>query len=206
MADRILLFDVGNVIIDWQPIQLYRQIFGNQAEAEAFLREVCTMDWHVEHDRGRSFAEGARLLKAQFPHHAEAIDAWRGRWWDMFDGYVDGVPTLIARLEEAGHPLFGLSNMSHEVWPETCERFPILKVLRDVLISGEVGLIKPDPAIYEATHEMMGRPDKASVFFIDDSLRNVEAARAFGFGAHHFTSGQALEKALVENGFLSSAA
>lgn len=206
MSQRIILFDVGNVVIDWEPLRLYRQMFDTAEEAEAFCRDVCNMAWHVEHDRGRSFAEGARILKAEFPHYSEQIDAWRGRWWDMFHGYVPGVPTLIGRLEEAGHPLYGLSNMSQEVWPETCERFAILKVLRNVVVSGEIGLVKPDPKIYEAAHERMGRPDKDSVFFIDDSLRNVEAARDFGFRAHHFTSGDALEKDLVAEGFLPAAA
>ena len=206
MTDHIILFDIGNVIIDWQPIRLYRQIFPDQQSAEDFLTEVCTMDWHVEHDRGRSFAEGAKILKAQFPQYADEIDAWRDRWWDMFDGYVDGMPPLIGRLEEAGHPMFGLSNMSQEVWPETCDRFPMLKVLREVLVSGKVGLVKPEPAIYEATHDMMGCPDKDNVFFIDDSLKNVDAARDFGFRAHHFLSSEGLEKALIEEGFLASAA
>ena len=92
--------------------------------------------------------------------------------------------------------------MSAEVWPETRERFPMIKLLRDVVVSGEEGLIKPDPAIYQVTLERVGRTDPADVFFIDDSLKNIEAARAFGFTAHHFTGAEALEAALVAEGFL----
>jgi|TARA_R100000501_G_C2600726_1_gene97855 HAD superfamily hydrolase (TIGR01509 family) len=124
----------------------------------------------------------------------------------MFDGYVTGVPALIARLEEAQLPLFALSNMSAEIWPETVQRFPMLKLFRDVVVSGEEGLIKPDPAIYELAHQRLGQPEKASVFFIDDSLKNVEAAREFGFRAHHFTDAATLEAALLEEGLLQPAA
>lgn len=202
MPDRFILFDLGNVVIDWQPVRLYRKIFGNDADAEVFCRDVCNMDWHVEHDRGRTFAEGARLLKAQFPEYAAEIDAWHGRWFEMFDGYVSGVPALMARLEEAGHPLFGLSNMSAEVWPETRERFAMIKLLRETVISGEEKLIKPDPALYEIAHKRMGEPAREKVFFIDDSQKNVDAARQFGFQAHRFQSAEGLEAALVHEGLL----
>ena len=205
MSDRIILFDLGNVILEWSPVRLYRKIFPSAAEAEAFCRDVCNMAWHVEHDRGRTFAEGARLLKQDFPHYADEIDAWHGRWFEMFDGYVPGVLPLMGRLEEAGYPLYALSNMSHEVWPETRERFAMLKIFRDAVISGAEGLIKPDRAIYDVAHERMGRPDRASVFFIDDSQKNVDAARDFGFRAHQFTTAQALEAALVEEGILQPA-
>ncbi|RIJ24020.1 HAD family phosphatase [Henriciella barbarensis] len=205
-AEPIVLFDLGNVVIDWLPLRLYRKIFASEAEAEAFCRDVCNMDWHVEHDRGRTFAEGARLLKQDHPHYADEIDAWHRRWFEMFDGYVSGVPALIARLEEAQVPLFALSNMSAEIWPETVERFPMLKLFRDVVVSGEEELIKPDPAIYELTHARLGQPPKDSVFFIDDSLKNIEAARAYGFRGHHFTDAESLEAALIEEGLLAPAA
>ena len=199
---RIILFDLGNVVVDWKPVRLYRKIFGSEAAAEAFCNDVCTMAWHVEHDRGRTFAEGARQLKAVYPEYADEIDAWHGRWFEMFDGYEIGVPPLMARLEEAGHPLYGLSNMSAEVWPEMRERFPMLKRLRDVVISGEEGLIKPDPAIYEVSFRRTGASHPGDIFFIDDSLKNIEAAQAFGFRAHHFQGADGLESALIEEGFL----
>lgn len=202
MSERIILFDLGNVVVDWKPVRLYRKIFNTDAEAEAFCRDVCNMAWHVEHDRGRTFADGAAALKTVYPQYADEIDAWHGRWFEMFDGYVDGVPALMARLEEAGHPLYGLSNMSAEVWPETLERFPLIKILRDVVVSGEEGLIKPDRKIYELTLHRLGNPAPSEVFFIDDSLKNIEAARAFGFEGHHFRDAGRLEKALISEGFL----
>ena len=202
MPERIILFDLGNVVVDWNPVRLYAKIFPTLEEAEAFCTDVCNMAWHVEHDRGLSFAEGARRLKAVYPHYAEEIDAWHGRWFEMFDGYEPGVPALMARLEEAGHPLYGLSNISAEIWPEMLERFAMIRILRDVIVSGEEGLIKPDPKIYEVALKRMGHPDPADVLFIDDSLKNVEAARALGFGVHHFQGAAGLEQALVEEGFL----
>jgi FMN phosphatase YigB (HAD superfamily) len=206
VTERFILFDVGNVIIDWNPVRLYRKIFGTQAEAEVFCRDICNMAWHVEHDRGRTFASNARRLKADYPQYADEIDAWRERWFEMFNGYVAGMPPLIARLEEAGYPLYGLSNMSHEVWPETCDRYPMLRVLRDVVVSGKVKLIKPDPEIYAAAHALMGHPDRDRVLFIDDSLKNVQAARRYGFMAHHFTSVEVLQADLISQGFLLPAA
>lgn len=202
MPERIVLFDLGNVVVDWQPIRLYRKIFPTEEEAQAFLRDVCNMAWHVEHDRGLSFAEGARRLKAEHPHYAEEIDAWHGRWFEMFYGYVEGVPEIMARLDEAGRPLYGLSNMSAEVYPGTVERFPAIKRLRDVVVSGEEGVVKPDRRIYEIALERMGHPAPGDVFFIDDSLKNVGAATALGFDAHHFKDAARLEIALKDRGLL----
>ncbi|MEM5515600.1 HAD family phosphatase [Henriciella sp. AS95] len=199
---RIILFDLGNVVVDWKPVRLYRKIFDTEAEAEAFCNDVCTMAWHVEHDRGRSFADGARELKSRYPQYSDEIDAWHGRWFEMFDGYESGVPALMARLEEAGHPLYGLSNMSAEVYEETRERFPMIKLLRDVVVSGEEGLIKPDPAIYDISFKRTGARHPSEVFFIDDSLKNIQAARNFGFRTHHFQGAEGLEKALIDEGFL----
>ena len=202
MPERIVLFDLGNVVVDWQPIRLYRQIFSTEDEARRFCDEVCTLAWHVEHDKGVPMAENAAPLKAAHPHLSDAIDAWRTRWFDMFEGYVGHTDKLIERLDAAGVPLFGLSNMPAEVWPETVERFPVMNRLRDVVVSGEEGVVKPDRRIYEIALERMGQPDPADAFFTDDSLKNVEAAAALGFDAHHFTGTDDLEQALAARGLL----
>ena len=202
MPERIVLFDLGNVVVDWQPIRLYRKIFPTEEEARRFCDEVCTLAWHVEHDLGVPMDEHAARLKADYPHHADAIDAWRLRWFDMFDGYVDGTEDLVERLHAAGQPLYGLSNMPAEVWPDMLEAFPVMRRLRDVVVSGEEGVVKPDRRIYEIALERMGHPAPDNVFFIDDSLRNVEAAAALGFDAHHFKDAANLEAALKDRGFL----
>lgn len=202
VSDRIVLFDLGNVVVDWQPIRLYRKFFGTEEDAQRFVDQVCTLAWHVEHDKGVPMAENAAALKALYPQFSPEIDAWRTRWFEMFDGYVGGTDALIERLHAAGHPLYGLSNMPAEVWPETIERFPAIKRLRDVVVSGEEGVVKPDPAIYEIALARMGQPDPARVFFTDDSLRNVHAAAELGFDAHHFQGADDLEHALVSRGLL----
>ncbi len=202
MKARIVLFDLGHVVVDWQPIRLYRQYFSSEAEARAFCDDVCNMDWHVQHDRGVSMAENAARLIAQYPQYETEILAWRTRWLDMFEGYVPGVPQLMARLEERKTPLYGLSNLPAEIAQETFDAFPMIRLLRDVIVSGTEKVIKPDPRIYQIALERMGNPDPGEVFFIDDRLPNIEAARALGFGGYHFDHAAGLERALIEQALL----
>lgn len=202
MSARIVLFDLGNVVVDWQPIILYRQYFETEAEAEAFCRDICSMAWHTNHDRGVSMAENAAPLIAQYPQYADQIKAWRTRWLDMFVGYVPGTPQIMARLEEARVPLYGLSNIPDEVAAETFDAFPMIKILRDVVVSGAEKVVKPDPEIYDIALARMGRPDPSDVFFIDDNAANIEAAEKLGFRTHHFKGAAGLETALIAEGLL----
>ncbi|MDG1825894.1 MAG: HAD family phosphatase [Henriciella sp.] len=202
MSAHIVLFDLGNVVVDWQPIRLYREYFDTEAAAAAFVRDVCNMDWHVNHDRGVSMAENAKPLIAKFPQYETEILAWRSRWLDMFEGYVPGTPQLMARLEEAGVPLYGLSNIPDEVADETFDAFPMIHVLRDVIVSGAEEVVKPSPEIYQIALARMGNPDPSEVLFIDDSLKNIEAANALGFRTHHFQDAAGLETALLAEGLL----
>ena len=202
MGARIVLFDLGNVVVDWQPIRLYRDLFDTGEEAELFVRDVCNMDWHVHHDRGVSMADNAKPLIAQYPHYESQIRAWRTRWLDMFEGYVPGMPSLVARLEENRIPLYGLSNLPAEVAQETFDAFPVIKMLRDVVVSGAEKTVKPEARIYEITLARMGNPDPSDVLFIDDRENNCAAAEAFGILAHRFKSAQDLETRLVQEGLL----
>lgn len=202
MAARIILFDLGNVVVDWQPLHLYRQMFETPAAAEAFCRDVCNMDWHIQHDLGVSFADNAARLTAAYPHYEAEIRAWRARWLDMFTGYVPGVPQLIARLEKRGHPLYGLSNLSEEVAEETFDAFPVIRILRDVVVSGAEKCIKPDTKIYQIALDRMGNPPPGEVLFIDDREDNTQAASQLGFKTHHFRDAARLEQALEAEGLL----
>ena len=202
MSAQIVLFDLGNVVVDWRPVRLYREYFDSEAAAAAFVRDVCNMAWHVNHDLGMSMDENAAPLIARHPEYESQIRAWKTRWLDMFEGYVPGVPVLMARLEEAGIPLYGLSNIPAEVADITFDAFPMIHILRDIVVSGAEGVVKPDPKIYQIALDRMGNPDPGSVFFIDDSIRNVEAAQAQGFRAHHFQGADGLERALVAEGLL----
>ena len=202
MSAQIVLFDLGNVVVDWQPIRLYREYFETEAAAAAFVRDVCNMDWHVNHDRGVSMADNAVPLIAKFPEYETQIKAWRTRWLDMFEGYVPGTPVIMAKLEEAGIPLYGLSNIPAEVADETFDAFPMIHILRDVVVSGVEQVVKPDPKIYQIALERMGHPDPSEVFFIDDSLKNIDAAAKLGFRTHHFQGAAGLERALSAEGLL----
>lgn len=202
MTAQIVLFDLGNVVVDWQPITLYRQYFDTEADAQAFCRDVCNMAWHVNHDRGVPMADNAAPLIAQYPEFETQIKAWRTRWLDMFVGYVAGTPQIMARLEEARIPLYGLSNIPDEVAQETFDAFPMIKILRDVVVSGAEKVVKPHREIYDIALARMGNPDPATVFFIDDSLPNIEAAKALGFRTHHFKDAAGLETALIAEGLL----
>ena len=202
MTAQIVLFDLGNVVVDWQPIILYRQYFDTEAEAQAFCRDVCNMAWHVNHDRGVPMADNAAPLIAQYPQFEQQIKAWRTRWLDMFVGYVTGTPQIMVRLEEARIPLYGLSNIPDEVAQETFDAFPMIKILRDVIVSGAEKVVKPHREIYDIALSRMGHPDPATVLFIDDSLPNIEAAKALGFRTHHFKDAAGLEAALILEGLL----
>lgn len=202
MGARIVLFDLGHVVVDWQPIKLYRDLFETEEEAQVFVRDICNMDWHVEHDRGVSMADNAQPLIEKYPHYASHIRAWRTRWLDMFEGYVPGMPPLMARLEEARVPLYGLSNLPAEIAQETFDAFPMIKLLRDVVVSGEEKVIKPERRIYEIALARMGNPDPSDVLFADDREKNCVAAEAIGIKAHHFTGAAGFEARLRAEGFL----
>lgn len=198
----MVLFDLGNVVLDWDPLRLYLKRFDEPADARAFCADVCTLEWHTNHDRGVSFEDNAAPLIAAYPHFEDHIRAWRTGWLDMFHGYVPGVPGLMARLEEARVPLYGLSNLPSEVAEETFDTFPIIKLLRDVVVSGAEGVVKPDPRIYEIALTRMGHPDPKKVFFIDDREENVRAAVALGMRGHVFHGAVGLERALADFGFI----
>jgi len=202
MAGLIALFDLGRVVLDWEPARLFSRLLPDAEERDRFLSDICTMEWHTRHDAGVSFADNALPLIAKFPEYETEIRAWGGRWMEMFDGYIDGTPALIERLEARNVPLYALSNMPSETWPMMLEHFPLLKRFRHTVVSGDIGLVKPDPAIFAHTLRMLGDPAPSDVFFIDDSEKNIIAANALGFRTHLFRCAEGLEAALVAEGLL----
>ena len=199
----IAVFDVGGVLIEWDPRHLYRKLFaGDEASMEHFLATICTHEWNRGQDAGRSFAEGCRLLKADYPDKAALIDAYGTRFDEMMPGPIDGMVEILAELRERGTPLYGLTNFSAETYPSTFERFDFLRWFEGVLVSGEVGVIKPDPRIYRLLLERFALDPQRTVY-IDDVEANVAAARPFGIHAIHFTSPAALREELVGLGLLA---
>ena len=198
----IVVFDLGGVLIDWDPRHLYRKLFaGDEAAMEHFLATVCTREWHRHHDAGRSFAEGARILKDRHPDKAELIDAFGARQDEMLAGPIAGTVEILQELRDRGTPLYALSNWPAEGFPLARRRFDFLGWFHGIVISGEIGAIKPQPRIYEALIERFAI-DPRSAIFIDDSEANAAAARSFGIHAVHFTNPAALRVELVALGLL----
>ena len=195
-----IIFDLGGVLIDWNPRYLYRKVFG-EAEMERFLAEVCNPDWNLRLDAGRPFHEAIREKQAAWPHYFEAIEWWQTRWVEMLHGPVAGTVELLRELLDRGHPVYALTNWSAETYPLACERFEFLGWFRELVVSGRVGLAKPDPAIYRLAAARFG-VEPAGTIFIDDAPRNVETALGLGFDGILFTGAEALRRSLQERGLL----
>jgi len=198
----IAIFDLGGVLIDWNPRHLYRKLFGgDEAAMELFLATVCNSAWNVRQDGGRPIAEATRELTLAYSHHAELIAAFYRRFDEMMPGPIEGTVAILAELHERGVPIYGLTNFSAETYPLALARFPFIGRLRGVIVSGEHGIVKPDPAIYRLLTDRFGI-DPSSAVFIDDVKRNAEGAEAVGIKGIHFTGPEALRAELVALGLL----
>ncbi|EJL37154.1 haloacid dehalogenase superfamily protein, subfamily IA, variant 3 with third motif having DD or ED [Caulobacter sp. AP07] len=200
-APRALLWDVGNVIVRWDPRTLYAKIFKEPADLDRFLSHVGTLDWHAATDRGVTFADNIAALSAEHPHHAEHIAAWWDRWPEMFSGTIPETESVIEDLAARGVPQFGLTNMSGETWPGVRAMSPAFRHFRDTVVSGDERVIKPDPRIFEIVLARTGLAP-GELLFVDDSAANIAAAAAMGFHTHHFTDPAALRPAIERFGLL----
>jgi 2-haloacid dehalogenase len=199
----VVIFDLGGVLLDWNPRHLYRKLFqGDEAAMEHFLATVCNGAWNLQQDAGRSIAEACALLKADHPDKDHLIDAYYSRHLDMIVGPIAGSVAILAELPERGTPLYFLSNYSAETYPLALARYDFLSWFAGGIVSGEHGVVKPDLAIYRLLldrHDI--DPDRA--VFIDDVAVNAEAARPFGIHPVHFQSAEGLRRELVELGLLT---
>jgi 2-haloacid dehalogenase len=197
-----VIFDVGNVLYGWDPDSfLVRQIADDEARMR-FVDEVGLWDWHETLDGGRPYAEAAADLSERFPQYAHLIEAWSEHFGETITGPVPGVHALVEELDERGVPLFAITNFSADFWPPFFERErAFFGRFRDIVVSGEVKLLKPDPAIYYLALDRFGLRPRESLF-IDDRAINVEAAKAVGMNAHLFTSAEALRAQLTASGLL----
>ena len=192
---RTVVFDVGGVLVEWDPRHLYRSRFETEEEMEAFLAEVCTWEWHHRHDKGVPFAESIPALSAAFPEHAEAIALWASHYQEMVPGEVSGTADVVRDLHAAGDRLLVLSNMPSEVWAPLTERFDWFSLFDGEVVSGDEKVVKPDPAIYRILIERFDVDPTTSVF-VDDRQENVDAAAALGFDAVLFTDAASLRASL----------
>ena len=196
-----VVFDIGNVLVHWEPRALYRKIFATEAEVDWFITNVCNSAWNLEQDRGRSFAAAVREATARFPEHAEAIAAYDLRWHETVLGPIDGTVEILEDLRQRGTPLYAITNFNQDKFRETLERFAFLGVFRDIVVSGDERILKPDPAIYRLLLDRNGLAASSCVF-IDDSGKNVRGAEAVGMKAIHFTTPDALRTELAGMGLL----
>jgi 2-haloacid dehalogenase len=199
------VFDLGGVLIDWDPRHLYRKLLADEAAVEEFLATVCTPEWNAELDRGRPFAEGVAQLVERHPEHAAAIAAYHERWPEMVAGDIPGTVEVLAELRAAGVPLYALTNWSAETFAITRGRFEFLEWFDGLLVSGEERVTKPDPAIFQLLLDRFGLDPTATVF-VDDSAANVAAARRLGFDAIRFTGHEELRRELVARRLLPRSA
>ena len=196
-----VVFDIGNVLVYWEPRALYRKIFATEEEVEWFIANVCNHDWNLEQDRGRSFAEAVAETSARFPEHADAIAAYDLRWHETVPGPIAGSVEILEQLDASGTPIYAITNFNQHKFKETLQRFPFLHRFRDIVVSGDERVLKPDAAIYRLLLQRNGLTAADSVF-IDDSLKNVVGAEAVGMRGIHFTGPEALRAELVAMGLL----
>jgi 2-haloacid dehalogenase len=190
-----VVFDLGGVLIDWDPRHLYRQLFADPAEMEDFLARVCTPGWHHAHDLGEDITRSCRRLARVHPGYRDMIMAWAQRCEEMAAGQIDGTVDVLAELKAGGVRCLVLSNMEATTFATRQTRFAFMSWLDGYVISGIEGVAKPDRRIFQILLRRY-RLDPAATAFIDDSPGNVEAARALGMHALHYTSAGALRNQL----------
>jgi 2-haloacid dehalogenase len=193
---KAIIFDFGNVIIEWDPRYVYRRYFPNDTDGmENFLTEVDFMTWNAQQDKGRSFKEGVAALSAKFPQYTELIQAYHEHWIDSIGtAYIETVE-IMKELKQAGYPLYGLSNWSAETFSLVHEKYDFFNLLDDMVISGTVGYVKPEPEIYQIMLDKIGKPAQECLF-IDDSLPNIEQAEKMGIVGIQFQSAEQLRSEL----------
>jgi len=201
MIDAVV-FDVGRVLLEWDPRHLYRESFGGDEESmERFLAEVVTLEWIRELDAGLSIDVAIADKTAAHPEHAERIALWKSGWSKTIPGPVPGSVEILAELKAGGLPLYALTNFAADTWPQARQRFAFLNWFDSAVVSGEIGLTKPDPRIFEAAIRQC-RLEPGRTVFIDDMPGNVAAARACGLHALQFSGAAKLRADLRAFGLL----
>lgn len=190
-----VIFDLGNVLVDWSPAYLYKKMIADEKDREYFLSHVATMDWHSEQDAGRSPQEGTEALVKEHPGWAHPIRAFYTRWKEMFGGPIEGSVQILKELKEKGHRLYALSNWNAELFNQSVNDYPFLQWFDDKIISGEAKLKKPDAAIFQLLFNRFN-VNPAKAVFIDDSAANIETARSLGLHCVHFKNPGALRRDL----------
>lgn len=196
-----VVFDLGGVLVDWDPRYLFRQLLPDDAAVEAFLADVCSPEWNAAQDAGRSWAEAVREASERFPEHAELVAAYDERWWETIGGQIDGTVEVLDELRRRGVGLYAITNWSAEKFDLTFPRFDWLAWFDGIVVSGYERIVKPDPRIFQLLVDRHGVDPRAAVY-VDDVPANVEAARAIGMTGLVFTTPEQLRADLGELGLV----
>ena len=196
-----IIFDLGGVLIDWNPRNLYKKIFASTEEMEWFLNTVCTTQWNTQQDAGRPFAKGLAVIKEKYPKYAAQIDDYFNRWDEMLGGPVKSAVAVLKDLKDKGYPLYALTNWSAETFPIARAKYDFLNWFDGIVVSGEERLVKPDPTIYARLLKRY-QLHSSNCLFIDDNAANVSEAAHLGFETILFTGGDALRAELIRRGIL----
>ncbi|MGN3974291.1 HAD family hydrolase [Tsuneonella sp. SYSU-LHT278] len=196
-----VVFDVGRVLVQWDLRALFAKLISDSEELDWFLAHVVTEEWHFQHDAGRPLDEMVPELKSLHPAHAHLVDAYRARFLETIPGPVPGTAELVDRLAARSVPLYSITNFGAEFWPQFRPTLAVLDHMRDIVVSGEERIAKPDPAIFQLSERRFGHAPGA-MLFVDDNRANVETARSLGWQVHHFIAASALEADLEQYGLL----
>lgn len=193
-----VIFDLGGVLIDWNPRYVFNQVFNSEEEVEFFLETVCHGDWNAQQDKGRTFADAIEMKIREFPEFKDQIPLYHSRWTEMIKGQIDGTVDILHELFNRRRlRLYALTNWSAETFPYAWDNFNFLRMFEGILVSGKEKMIKPDPEIYQLILERYDI-DPSSSIFIDDSMKNVQGAESQGIHGIHFESPQQLRQKLVQ--------
>ncbi|MGB5380925.1 MAG: HAD family phosphatase [Acidimicrobiia bacterium] len=188
-----VVFDIGAVLVDWNPEYLYAKVIPDPDERRWFLSEICTPEWNFAMDAGTSVSEEVAKLAAERPEYADLINPWWDRWREMLGDEIPGTRAIVEELKRSGKPVYALTNWNAQTWVIGVAEFPFLGEIFDgVVVSGQEGVTKPDPRIFEILSSRYDLEASKTVF-IDDSPKNVAAATTLGYQAHLFTSAPELE-------------
>ncbi|MCR9287889.1 MAG: HAD family phosphatase [Bacteroidetes bacterium] len=192
-----IVFDLGGVLIDWNPKYVFNQLFDNQIEMDYFFENICTSEWNIQQDAGRPLQEATDSLIEKHPHYESYIRAYYGRWQEMLGGPIQETVEILRHLiNSKTHRILALTNWSNETFPVALGLYDFLHWFEGTVVSGDEKLIKPDPKIYQVLFDRYGvEPSKA--VFIDDSLKNVKGANVVGMHGIHFQSSAQLKADLI---------
>ncbi|MEA2010844.1 MAG: HAD family phosphatase [Actinomycetota bacterium] len=198
------VFDLGGVLIDWDPEHLYRELIPDPGERHEFLTTICTPAWNAEMDAGRSVQESVAALASAHPDRAAVIEEWWTRWPEMLNGEIPDTRPLVETLSRSGLPLYALTNWSAETWPLGVQRYPFVDELFDgIVVSGQERIAKPDPRLFEILNDRY-ELNPESTIYVDDSPANIETAGSIGYATHLFTTADRLHRWLNEIGLLET--